>query len=115
MESDEVHYRLMKLIERHPRVTQRELAVELGISLGKVNYCLGALVKKGHIKLDTFRRNPNKRHYIYLLTPSGIEFRARATVRFLRRKVEEYEMLKREIDVLKTEIESSANCAKSDA
>jgi hypothetical protein len=65
--------------------------------------------------LDTFRRNPNKRHYIYLLTPSGIEFRARATVRFLRRKVEEYEMLKREIDVLKTEIESSANCAKSDA
>ena len=103
MEPEEVRYRLMQLIEERPELTQREVAQELGVSLGKINYCLQALVDKGHVKLANFRRNPNKRHYAYLLTPAGIEAKTELTLKFLRRKMNEYDRLKREIDALMAE------------
>ncbi len=103
MEPEEVRYRLLRLIEGRPELTQREVAAELGVSLGKINYCLQALVDKGHVKLSNFRRNPNKRHYAYLLTPAGIEAKAELTLKFLRRKMNEYDRLKREIDALMAE------------
>jgi len=91
------HYRLLKLIEQRPEISQRELAAELGLSLGKINYCLKAFVSKGLVKVNNFRRSDNKLAYAYLLTPQGIEEKARVTVRFFRRVETEYEVLKQEI------------------
>ncbi len=85
-------------------MTQRELAVELGVSLGKANYCLRALMDKGFIKARNFRNSNNKRAYFYKLTPSGIEAKGRISLAFLRRKMQEYEQLKREIDQLQSEL-----------
>ncbi|GMV69519.1 MAG: hypothetical protein AMXMBFR76_19580 [Pseudomonadota bacterium] len=104
MTADEVRYRLMQRLSREPAATQRELAEEMGVSVGKINYCLRALIEKGHIKLDNFRRNPDKKHYTYLLTPAGIEAKAWATVQFLRRKRAEYEAIRSEIDALQREL-----------
>ena len=94
------HYRLLKLIEKRPEISQRELASELGLSLGKINYCLKAFVSRGLIKVDNFRRSDNKRIYAYLLTPKGVEERAQMTIRFFRCAEAEYEMLKREVELL---------------
>lgn len=104
MSPEEVRYRLLQRLARDPAVSQRELAVELGVSVGKINYCLQALIEKGHVKFDNFRRNPDKRHYAYLLTPTGIEAKARATVQFLRRKRAEYEIIRAEIEALQAEL-----------
>jgi len=95
-----LHYKLMKLIERRPEISQRELAAELGLSLGKVNYCLKAFIARGLVKVNNFRRSDNKRAYAYLLTPKGIEEKARVTVRFFRRVETEYESLKQEMENL---------------
>jgi EPS-associated MarR family transcriptional regulator len=105
---DEIHYKLLKVLEESPDVTQRELAVRLGISLGKVNYCLRALMGRGWVKMANFRRNPSKMGYVYLLTPKGIEEKARITVRFLRHKLYEFDALKTEIERLKVEVANSA-------
>ena len=86
-------------------MTQRELAKELGVSVGAVNFCLKALVEKGWVKLENFNKNPNKIGYLYLLTPSGISARTKLTASFLKRKLDEYESLKGEIEILKSEIE----------
>ena len=94
------NYRLLKLIENQPEISQRELASELGLSLGKINYCLKAFVSRGLIKVDNFRRADNKRIYAYLLTPKGVEERARMTIRFFRSAEAEYEMLKKEVELL---------------
>jgi len=94
------HYRFLKLIENRPEISQRELASELGLSLGKINYCLKAFVSRGLIKVDNFRRSDNKRIYAYLLTPKGVEERAQMTIRFFRCAEAEYEMLKREVELL---------------
>ncbi len=102
------HYILLKLIEANPAIQQREMAKEMGVSLGKTNYCLQALVQKGLVKMDNFRRNDNKLAYIYLLTPSGIETKARLTVSFLKHKVAEYEAIRREIEELRREAERDA-------
>ncbi|MBT9591764.1 MAG: MarR family EPS-associated transcriptional regulator [Thiobacillus sp.] len=102
---DEIQYKLLKVLKENPGVTQRELATRLGVSLGKANYCLRALVEKGWVKMDNFRRNPNKMGYVYLLTPSGIEEKARITVRFLRRKIDEFEALQAEIKRLRAEVD----------
>jgi len=91
------------LLEANPRMTQRELARELGISLGALNYCLKALVEKGWIKMENFSRSDRKLNYAYLLTPNGIAGKARLTNHFLRRKLEEYEELKAEIAELQAE------------
>jgi len=101
----ETHLKLLRRLEENPDVTQRELARELGISLGKANYCLKALINKGLIKAKNFKNSANKRAYLYILTPKGIEAKARISVRFLQRKVEEYETLKMEIEQLRTELD----------
>lgn len=105
MPDDSTHYSLLKTLEDNPSLSQRDLAKRLGISLGKVNFCLNALVEKGCLKVNNFRNSENKLAYAYVLTPSGIEERARMTVHFLRRKVQEYEQLRSEIEELKREAE----------
>jgi MarR family transcriptional regulator, temperature-dependent positive regulator of motility len=105
---DEIHYRLLKVLEETPDITQRELAAKLGVSLGKANYCLRAVVQRGWVKMGNFRRNPNKIGYVYLLTPSGIEEKARFAVRFLRRKQTEFDLIKAEIARLQEEVGSGA-------
>ena len=105
---DEVHYRFLKVLEENPDVTQRELAAKLGISLGKANYCLRALMGRGWVKMDNFRRNPKKIGYVYLLTPKGVEEKARIAMRFLRHKLHEFDALKAEIERLKREVADGA-------
>jgi EPS-associated MarR family transcriptional regulator len=100
---DDITYKLLKSIEENPSHSQRELSQSLGISLGKLNYCLKALIDKGLVKVDSFKRNPNKAGYLYLLTPKGIEEKAVVTRRFLQRKMAEYEEIKREITQLRKE------------
>ena len=101
---EEFHYKLLKVLQDNPDLSQRELAQKIGISLGKTNYCLRALIEKGWVKANNFRRSTNKVAYAYLLTPHGIEERARATVHFLRRKVAEHEALANEIELLRSEV-----------
>jgi len=103
MLTDETRYRILKLLEVEPHASQRRIADELGISLGRVNFCLQALVEKGLVKVNNFRNSANKRAYLYLLTPRGIEEKAMVTARFLRRKLDEYEALKREVEQLQQE------------
>lgn len=103
MLNDETRYRILKMLEADPQASQRRIADELGISLGRVNYCLQALIKKGLVKANNFRNSEHKRAYLYLLTPRGIEERARVTARFLRVKLNEYEILKRELAELERE------------
>lgn len=105
MSTDEIDYRLMRLLNANPGASQRDLARELGVSLGKVNYCLRALVVKGWIKAGRFKNSRSKAAYMYLLTPHGVQQKARLTVRFLRRKVQEYEALRVEIDQIRREAE----------
>jgi EPS-associated MarR family transcriptional regulator len=105
--SDEAHFKLLRIIETQPELTQRELARAMGVSLGKVNYCINALIQKGWIKARNFRNSNNKLAYTYLLTPRGIEQKAATTVRFLKRKVAEYESLKAEIAELRREVADS--------
>jgi EPS-associated MarR family transcriptional regulator len=101
--TDETRYRILKLLEADPQASQRRIADELGISLGRVNFCLKALVDKGLVKVNNFRNNANKRAYLYLLTPRGIEEKTRVTLRFLKVKLEEYEALKSELEQLQRE------------
>ena len=100
----ETHFRLLRLLETRPELSQRDLARELGTSLGKINYCMNALIDKGWVKVRNFRDSQNKLAYAYLLTPRGIERKATITVQFLRRKLAEYETLKIEIEQLQREV-----------
>ena len=100
---------ILRLLEASPSRTQRELAQELGISLGKTNYVLQALLRKGLVKARSFRDNPSKRGYAYLLTPKGVAAKAELTRKFLARKIQEYEALRREIERLR--LESDARLA----
>lgn len=102
--TEDAHYKLLKLLEQNPQATQRELAAQLGVSLGKVNYCLKALIDKGHIKAQNFKNAGNKSAYLYLLTPRGIKAKGRVSVAYLQRKVDEYEALRAEIAALKLEL-----------
>jgi EPS-associated MarR family transcriptional regulator len=101
--TDEYRYRILKLLEADPHASQRRIADELGISLGRVNYCLKALIDKGLVKVNNFRNNANKRAYLYLLTPQGIEEKTKVTLQFLQLKMAEYEAVKREIEELQRE------------
>ncbi|MCK9488790.1 MAG: MarR family EPS-associated transcriptional regulator [Xanthomonadales bacterium] len=101
---DGTRYQLLRLLERNPALTQRELARELDFSLGKTNYCVRILVEKGWVKLGNFRRSRNKAAYLYQLTPSGLAAKARTTRRFLDRKLLEHEQLTREIEQLRQEV-----------
>ncbi len=101
---EDTHFRLLRLLEARPDMSQRDLARELGTSLGKINYCLNALIDKGLIKARNFRNSRNKLGYAYLLTPRGIDSKATIAVQFLKRKMSEYETLKTEIEQLQREI-----------
>lgn len=102
--SDEVHLHVLRLLDRRPELTQRELADELGVSVGKANYVLNALIEKGLVKARNFKNSRNKAAYAYFLTPAGIEEKARVTVRFLKRKMDEYEQIRKEIEELQEEV-----------
>jgi len=104
--SEENRYKLLKLLHENPEMNQREIASELGLSLGKVNFCLKAVIEKGWVKAGNFSKNPNKKAYVYLLTLRGIEEKAAVTMNFLDRKKKEYEMLKNEIEELQDEARS---------
>ena len=105
--NEEISYKLFKLIEEDPDISQRELAKEMGISLGKTNYCLKALMDKGWLKARNFKNSNNKIAYAYVLTPKGLGEKAKITARFLKRKVREYEILKSEIEQLRQEVSES--------
>ncbi len=104
MLTDELRYKLLRLLEANPQMSQRDVARELGISLGKVNYCLKMLVEKGWIKATNFKNSKNKVAYMYLMTPRGIEEKAGVTLRFLQGKVREYEELRADIKKIRQEI-----------
>ena len=92
------HFELLRKINRKPESTQRELAHELGFSLGKLNYCLKELQKKGLIKIKNFKKNPNKINYLYVLTPEGLSAKTKLTINFMKKKMKEYDELKKEIE-----------------
>ncbi|MDC3315691.1 MarR family EPS-associated transcriptional regulator [Candidatus Thioglobus sp.] len=109
MNQRDIRLDLLRKLESSPESTQRELSQEMGVSLGKVNYCIRKLTEKGLIKITNFKQNPNKMGYAYLLTPRGIEEKSRLTFSFLKRKVNEYEILKKEINELQLESEEMTN------
>jgi MarR family transcriptional regulator, temperature-dependent positive regulator of motility len=102
--TEDIHYQVLKILEANPEISQRELAGELGVSLGKVNYCIKALIDKGLVKARNFKNSANKRAYFYKLTPAGLEAKAKISVRFLQRKLEEYDALRMEIEELQIEL-----------
>ncbi|WP_188380294.1 MarR family EPS-associated transcriptional regulator [Oxalicibacterium faecigallinarum] len=109
MLTDEYRYKILKLLEQDPSLSQRDLAAKLDISLGKVNYCLKALVDVGVLKISNFKDSSNKLAYMYLLTPKGLEEKAEITLRFLKHKILEYESLKREIELLRSDLRHENN------
>jgi EPS-associated MarR family transcriptional regulator len=110
---EETRYDLLKMLEENPSLSQRDLANRLGISLGKVNFCLRALVDKGCIKVNNFRNSNNKLAYAYFLTPRGMEEKANMTMIFLRYKMQEYDRLRAEIEALRLEAEQKGLIGKS--
>ena len=97
MKNDQDHFDVLRSIEKKPKSSQRELAGQLGFSLGKLNYCLRALQGKGLVKIKNFQKHPNKINYIYVLTPKGIAEKTKLTLNFMSRKIKEYDELKKEI------------------
>jgi EPS-associated MarR family transcriptional regulator len=104
MLDDDTRYRLFRLLAEHPRISQRELAIALGLSLGKTNYSVRALIERGWVKVQNFRNSDNKLAYAYVLTPTGATAKVRATVDFLRRKQGEFARLENEIEQLRLEV-----------
>ena len=103
---DELRLRVLRVLESNPELSQRQLAAELGVSLGGVNYALKALVERGFVKVGNFRNSGNKVAYLYVLTPQGVAEKASLATVFLGRKLEEYEVLRQEIEALKGEVSS---------
>ena len=97
MKNNQDHFNVLRKIRNKPESTQRQLAKDLGFSLGKLNYCLKALKNKGLVKIENFKKNPKKINYIYILTPKGISEKTKLTVNFMQRKIEEYDELKEEL------------------
>ena len=98
MTDDQENLNLLRNIKKNPRVSQRKLANDLGFSLGKLNYCLKALKEKGLIKIQNFKKNPKKLNYIYILTPQGIAHKTKLSLNFMKRKMAEYDELKKEVE-----------------
>ena len=98
MKDKDDHFEVLRKIQKKPNTTQRELASELGFSLGKLNYCLKALKKKGFVKIKNFSKNPNKINYLYILTPKGVGKKTKLTLNFMKRKMKEYDELKKEME-----------------
>ena len=107
MKNNDDHFEVLRKIQKNPNYSQRELADELGFSLGKLNYCLRALKDKGFIKIRNFTKNPNKFNYIYVLTPKGITEKTKLTINFMKRKMSEYEDLKEELETSKNDVDNS--------
>ena len=110
---EDTYFRIMRILQEHPDISQRDLADRLGMSLGGLNYCLKALIDKGFVKLSNFQNSKHKFKYVYILTPAGMAQKLAMTGRFLKRKMEEYEALKVEIDALKSEFESTNQASGS--
>jgi EPS-associated MarR family transcriptional regulator len=104
---DQTRYRLLKLLEGNPELSQRQLAEELDVSVGKVNFCLRALLARGLVKVQNFRNSNNKLAYAYYLTPKGAREKIRTTAGFLQRKLKEYEAMEKEIEELKREVRAN--------
>jgi len=104
MHRSDTEYIILRILKDNPKITQREMAKELGLSLGKTNYIVRALVDKGWVKLSNFKRSDNKLGYIYLLTPEGVSEKTVLAQNFLKRKSEEYNKLKKEIEMIKSEL-----------
>ncbi len=96
-DNEEDKLEVLRKIQKNPKSSQRELASDLGFSLGKLNYCMKALKQKGLIKINNFKKNKNKLNYLYVLTPKGIDYRVKLTMRFMKKKMREYDKLKKEI------------------
>ena len=105
MYQKDIRLDLLRKLEENPQYTQRELSKEMGVSLGKINYCIKKLTEKGLIKISNFKQNPNKISYVYILTPKGIEEKTKLTIQFLKIKINEYELLKEEIEMLQKDTE----------
>ena len=104
---EDTYFRVMRILQENPDLTQRELAEKLGVSVGGLNYCLKALMDKGWVKMQNFQNSKNKFKYVYLLTPQGIAERVALTSRFLDRKMQEYEALKAEIESLHQDVQQA--------
>ncbi len=104
---DSSRYKLLKLLHENPELSQRDLAKHMGISLGKTNYCLQSLIKIGVVKVSNFRNSKNKMAYLYKLTPNGLEEKSRVTKRFLAHKLKEYDAIKKEIYLLKKDMDKN--------
>ena len=98
MNDNQDHFNVLRKINSKPKSTQREFAEKLGFSLGKLNYCVKALQNKGLLKIKNFKKNPNKVNYIYVLTPKGISEKTKLTINFMKRKMQEYDELKKELN-----------------
>ena len=98
MNNNQDEFNVLRSIKKKPQSNQRELAKELGFSLGKLNYCIKALRAKGLIKIENFKKNPKKLNYIYILTPKGITEKSKLTINFMKRKMKEYDELKSELE-----------------
>ena len=103
-QTEDLHFRVLKLLQDKPDISQRDLAAQLGISHGKMNYCLNALMEKGLVKLHNFSNSQHRWRYAYVLTPTGLAEKAALTGRFLKRKIAEYEALRAEIEALKSDL-----------
>ena len=112
---DELRLRVLRALEGNPELSQRQLAAELGVSLGGVNYALKALVERGFVKADNFRKSGSKVAYLYLLTPKGIAEKSSLATAFLGRKLEEYEVLRQEIEALKGEVGSDESVKEAES
>ena len=110
MSNKQSQYQILKSLEQDSNYTQRQLSKDLDLSLGKVNYCLKSIIEKGFVKIDNFKNSKNKSQYSYLLTPKGVEEKARLTMDFIKIKTREYEQLKDEIETLKTEVKKQEQC-----
>lgn len=106
MSANEVQYKVMRLLEANPEMSQRDVSRELGISLGRVNYCLRALIGKGWIKVTNFKNSQNKAAYMYLLTPRGVKQKGQLAAEFLKIKKREYEALRAEIEQIRSSVDT---------
>lgn len=113
--SDDIQYRLLKYLAEHPHASQREVARELGVSLGKANYCLRALVEKGCVKLRNFTTSNRKSAYVYVLTRRGLNEKLSLTIAFLRRKIAEYDEVSKQIEILREELRATESAAATGA
>lgn len=101
MNYNEDHFKLLRKLNENPSSSQRKLAVDLGFSLGKLNYCLNELRKKGFVKVRNFKKSKKKLSYLYMLTPSGFTMKKNLTIDFMQKKIKEYDELKKEIKIIK--------------